>query len=200
MAVAAASAWADGGCRSVAGGVPARSAPRARIVVVGQGGGGGQRLGQQVAGQVWCQPGQRPGAGGVAGDGGGQRLGQQVRWAGVVPARSAPRRGRSRRRWRWRRPAPGPGQRAARLRQVGCQRGQRLGAGVVVGDGGGGGQRLGQDSGLLGGQVRRQPGQRLGAGVVAGDGGGGGQRLGQQVRWAGGVPARPAPGRGRSRR
>ena len=33
--------------------------------------------------------------------------------------------------------------------QVGCQRGQRLGAGVVVGDGGGGGQRLGQDGGLL---------------------------------------------------
>ena len=82
--------------------------------------------------------------------------------------------------------------------QVRRQRGQRLGAGGVAGDGGGGGQRLGQQ---VGGQVRRQPGQRLGAGEVVGDGGGGGQRLGQQVLgWAGGVPARPAPGRGRSRR
>ena len=33
--------------------------------------------------------------------------------------------------------------------QVGRQRGQRLGAGVVVGDGGGGGQRLGQDRGFF---------------------------------------------------
>ena len=52
--------------------------------------------------------------------------------------------------------------------------------GVVVGDGGGGGQGLGEDGGPLGfGQMRRQPGQRPGAGGVAGDGGGGGQGLGQ---------------------
>ena len=38
------------------------------------------------------------------------------------------------------------------------------GRGVVVGDGGGGGQRLGQERLLVGGQVRGQPGQRLGAG------------------------------------
>ena len=63
------------------------------------------------------------------------------------------------------------------------QRGERRGRrSAVAGDGGGGGQRLGQHGSLLvGGQVRRQPGQRPGAGVVAGDGGGGGQRLGQQV-------------------
>ena len=48
--------------------------------------------------------------------------------------------------------------------QVRRQPGQRLGAGVVVRDGGGGGQGLGEDGGPLGfGQVRRQPGQRLDA-------------------------------------
>ena len=41
--------------------------------------------------------------------------------------------------------------------QVRRQPGQRLGAGVVVGDGGGGGEGRGQE---VGGQVRRQPGQR----------------------------------------
>jgi hypothetical protein len=57
---------------------------------------------------------------------------------------------------------------------------QRLGLGVVHGDGGGGGQRLGQDGEPVGfGQVRSQPSQRPGAEVVVGDGGGGGQRLSQ---------------------
>ena len=110
----AASAWASrSGGRWGASAVSAS----AREVVAGEGGGGGQRLGQDggllSCGQVGRQPGQRLGAGGVAGDGsgGGQRLGQQVRW------------------------------------QVGRQRGQRLGAVVVAGDGGGGGQRLGQQAG-----------------------------------------------------
>ena len=66
---------------------------------------------------------------------------------------------------------------------MGCQPGQRPGAVGVVGDGGGGGQCLGQDGGLLiCGQVGRQPGQRASAGRGSsrlGDGGGGGQRLGQ---------------------
>ena len=45
--------------------------------------------------------------------------------------------------------------------QMRGQRGESLGAGVVAGDGGGGGQGLGQQ---VGGQVRGQPGQRLGRG------------------------------------
>ena len=135
--MAVVSAWAEqvGG----AGAGPARSAPRRGSSVVGDGGGGGQRLGQDawllVGGQVRGQRGQRLGAGGVVGDGGGggQRLGQH---GGLVGG------------------------------QVRGQPGQRLGAGVVAGDGGGGGQRLGQQA-LVGGQVRGQAGQRLGAGVVA---------------------------------
>ena len=65
--------------------------------------------------------------------------------------------------------------------QVRGQRRSAPGAGGVVGDGGGGGQGLGQESAAGRGQVRGQGGQRLGAGVVVGDGGGSGQRLGQQV-------------------